>query len=354
MLPGVDKTALTNPVTLNNCQGIRRQHRQDPLRRFTPTPHVADLSVMGRIIRLETNNPAILKRTTNLFSRYKRKSGDTADFLWRIASEPCQPYSPTWPENRAFSDDGLRYVSFGQHSYVAVDLDLREALGNIEESLVADGPGFVSPLLDTLFYLTAGALRLTSLEAACIAEGEKGLLVFGPPNSGKTTSCYLAARLGLELHADQAVFLENDAGKLCAWGDFWPAAFRPETLDFLPELQAMTRKFRYCDLTFFYLDKSRFQPLEARPVFPVSCVFLDRQRAPTPRLVPLTPGDVCRLLKESLPFKDDRRFERQQGAVLSTLSELPAYHLPYGQDPAQVATLFGKLLISHNVPEAWQ
>jgi len=43
----------------------------DIFRRFTPTPLVADLNVMGRSLRFETNSPVELEYASRAFARYK-------------------------------------------------------------------------------------------------------------------------------------------------------------------------------------------------------------------------------------------------------------------------------------------
>ncbi len=107
----------------------------------------------------------------------------------------------------------------GQRSFIAVDLQAREAVGILPEFLALDQIGFASVFLSSLLYLTSPALGLTPVSAACVAKGEKGLLLFGPPNSGKTTSSYWAKKnLGMDFHADQAVFLELNPAR-CAHGE---------------------------------------------------------------------------------------------------------------------------------------
>ena len=332
---------------MSMCAKLNRK-RQDPLRRFLPTPLATDLPIMGRTIRLETNSQLILDQFVKFLDRYMGTGCRPPEFLWRIVTEVRAGVMPPWPEKSGFSEDGLRLISIGQHSFLGIDLESREAVGILAEALAADEAGLRSPFLDDLFCMTASALRLVSLSAACVGMGEKGLLVFGPPGSGKTTSSYLAAKLGLEFHADQEVFLEVETSKLRAWGDFLPAAFRREALQFLPELQVLTRPFHYRDLTFFYLEKKHFQSPQAHPVIPVCCVFLERCTEQVPHLAPLSGLEFRCRLTESRLFKDDQQFEGQSTAVLDALGELPAYRLAYGSDPAEAAAFFRSILMGHN------
>jgi len=327
--------------------------RQDPLRRFTSTPFLADIPLLGRTVRFATDSPAIFERTLRLVERYGRTPAGRPDFFWRIINEPRVPMQPPWPERSAFSDDGLRFINIGQRSFVAVDLDARQGVGFLAEGLASDEAGFATFFLDDVLYLTAGLLGFVALSSACVAADEKGLLVFGPPNSGKTTSCYLARKFGLEFLADQAVFLEIEADKLRAWGDLLPGVFRPETSQFLPELKALTLPFRYRDLTFLHLPADRFPtPARTRPVNPTGCVFLGRGESSVPHLVPLGGEEFRRRLAASLPFQDELRFAPRRAEVFQALEKVPAYHLAYGSDPAAAARFFPSLLNARSPQEA--
>lgn len=319
--------------------------RQDPLRRMAPTPFLTDLSVMGRTVRLETNSPIVLDRTQHLFARYRRAPGGPCEFLWKIVCESNPDVRPPWPEISAFSDKDLRFVSFGQHSFLAIDLAAREAVGYLAEGLLADEGGFASPFLSTLFILTAGSLRLTPLAGACVTKDDKGLLVLGAPNNGKTTSSYLAAKQGLDFYSDLAVFLDLDGGRLRIWGDFSPASFRVETAKFLPELRISGRPFEYRDLTFLYVEEGTSIRSNGHPVVPFSCIFLERGGVSAPRLTPLNSLESSHRLKDSLSFRGDEGFECQQSPAVSALARVPAFQLAYGNDPAVAVPFFRNLFV---------
>jgi hypothetical protein len=322
--------------------------RADPLRRFTPTPYIVDLRVMGHSLRLETNSRRILGHAVELFAAYPGAHSQGPEFLWRIVSQSHPQMRPPWPKRSAFSDDGLRFAEFGQKNFLTVDLNAREGVAFLAEGLAEDELGLTSPFLDNLFCMTAASLGLTAVSAACVSLGGAGLLVVGAPNSGKTTASYIASKNGLEFHADRALFVEMKPGGLLAWGDFWPAAFRPETLHFLPELQASARLFRYSDFNFYYLNKRIFQTAHAHPVVPVCCVFLDRRTTPILLLSPVPGAEFSRRLAGLATFQDDARFGVQHAAIFDALGELPAYDLAFSNDPAIAARFFPDLLRKHS------
>jgi hypothetical protein len=303
---------------------------------------------MGRRVRLETNSATLFERSIKLFELAEGSSSAHPHFLWRLVGEANSGSKPPWPEMTAFSDHGLRYVSLGQRSFFGVDLEAREAIAFLSEDLARDEAGFSSVFASTLFDLTAAALGLVQISAACVALHDMALLIFGPPRSGKTTSTYLAARLGLEFHADEASFLDLQPGGLQVWGQFWPAAFREETTQFIPEVASSAQSLTYGSLKFLLFKDHKLLP--ARAVVPVGCLFLERQAAKAPRLIPLASAELEDRLHGASAFVDDGCFDSQYAAALRALNELPAYRLLYGNDPGEAARLYPDLVarLSHH------
>lgn len=324
---------------------------QDPLRRFRATPLGSEVLLTGRVIRLETDSPTVLTHACRVLNCLEGVGGRPSQFLWKIVTEPGEETSPSWPAMTAFSEKEVRYINLGQRSFVAVDLQAREAVGVIPEHLASDEPGFSSVFLASMFYLTAPALGLVPVSAACVANGGNGLLLFGPPNNGKTTSIYRSTKRGLVFHADQASFLELETGKLRAWGDFWPAAFRPETAQFLPELSILSRSFSYRDRTFLCLDKAVAPPSKARSVIPVACIFLERRAGTSPKLIPLSHQEAGGRFVPRAPFRDDAGSECDREEVYRALRSLPAYRLLYGDDPSEAVVFFQSVLRTHHLME---
>jgi len=320
------------------------------MRRFVPTPHSVSLPVMKRTVQLETNSSKLLRHLIELFSCYPETPTEHPAFLWRIVVEFDGQAGEPWPQRSAFSDEGVRWAQYGQRNFLAVDLEVREAIAFVSERLIEDELGFISPFLDNLLCLTVGSLGLVPVWANCVAREHRGVLLLGEPNNGKTSASYLAKKLGLEFYADEGVFLELESGILRGWSGFWPPTFRPEALEFLSELRERTSPCFHRNFVVHHL--SRDARISGRsPVQPVCCLFLERQSSASHGLSRITRDELTRLLAGSVLFPDDERFLEQQTRVLHALEALPAYVLRYGNDPAVAAVVARDLLAAEDHTE---
>lgn len=326
--------------------GNRHEHkRKDMLRRFASTPHVADIRLMGRIVHLEASSEAVLDLARSFFRSHQAPSEGTPEFRWRIVCELDPRVGSTAIPFSAFSDSGLQYVNIGQRGFLAVDLENREAAACFSDEFVKGKARFRHrPPLDILFCMTAPSLGLTTLSGGCVGVDDRVILIFGPPNSGKTTACYLASKFGMDFHADQVIFLDMRDNRCRAWGDPFPAVFRPQAREFLPELQQGALYSTYEDLEFFYFDKSPLQPALARPLTPVCGLFLNRNTTHASELVRITAAETLSRLHRCLLFDEDERFDAQISSALSALATIPMYDFKYRENPEIAARRIQELL----------
>ena len=342
-------TATAGPVVKRMLNATAREDR---LCRFTPTPLNAALRVMGRTLTLETNSATVLRHARRAFDPYGVASPEHAEFLWRVVSETDEHATTEWPELNVLAGEGLRLVHFGERCFLAADLDMRQAVGYIPEKLAADEAAFSCFFLAALFQSSASALRLTQVSAACVALGGEGLLLFGPSQCGKTTASYLAAKLGLEFHSDQAAFIEIEAGRVRAWGQFWPAVFRRAAAEFIPERSKALRPLNCQGEALLVPDQHALRHAPAGSVTPVLSIFLERETSEVPRLTPLPTRELLRRLREEGLPGATGRVNPAGDAIARALGSLPAYRLAYGRDPGVAAVFLHSLLKTHNLLEA--
>jgi hypothetical protein len=300
---------------------------------------------MHKTVRLETNSEETLGAVLKFFERHQYGKFETPEFSWRLVCESDPKAQTSAMQVSAFSDLGLRYASLGQKGFMAVDLGRREAVACLSDLSPEAKAGFKDrPPLDLLFSMTAASLGLTTLCGGCVGANHRGAMIFGPPNSGKTTACYLAAKGGMEFYSDQAVFLDMNNKSLRAWGDFLPAVFRPATLEFLPELRQSALRSTYGNLSFYCLDKRPLQARWAEPVVPVCSIFLNRGAASEPRLTQIAHEDAAARLLGCMLFEEDSQFDTQTSEAINALAAKPAYILDYDSDPKTAAACIRKML----------
>ena len=316
----------------------------DILRRFTPTQLVADLRAMGRTIRLQTNSPSILQQVGKAFDRYAPTLSGQGEFLWRLVVENDAGLHPPWPAFSGISADGLHLLNIGQNSFFGVDPKARTAVGFAAEELVNDDLGFETLFLSGLFTTTAESLGLTALSAACVGLGEKGLVVLGPPQSGKTMCCFAASTRGLQFHSDQVVFLDLVGGELRAWGDFWPLTFYPEATRLFPELEASAQPLQCGESTLLCLDKGTIPGTESHSILPSCCVVLTKPAERIAKMRTLGRLEWEAMIRQNCLLRDSARLGAEFAEVLRLLGNLPAYQLAHGGDPISAVELFRSIL----------
>lgn len=301
--------------------------RADRLHRTTPTPFATNLCVMARTVRLETNSPALLKQAECLFERYGEAAAAPPEFLWRIVADPDAPSGSARAGATALSDGHLRFVTLGEGSFAATDLETRYGTGFLPERLAEKEPDRLTHFFVWIIQLSARALRLVPVSAGCLGHQAKALLLFGPP-AGRHPGA--GSPDALEFPGERVTFLEFQAGGLCAWRPLRPTPACAAT---------------QVPLSLGAARAAASSGQESLTV--VACVFLEGPSDGVPHLIPLASKHCVRRLLD-LHFSALDAFDgAEQAAVLQEVSELPAYRLAYSGDPAVAAVFLESLLDMH-------
>jgi len=316
----------------------------DNIRRFTPTLLRSDLTALGRIIRLETNSPAILQQVNKTFDHCGMTPSGQGDFLWRLVVEGDEESPPPLAEISGMSVDGLYLLNIGQGSFFGLHRATRLAIGFVRGELVKDSQGFEQLFLAPLFTATAESLGLTAFSAACVALEGKGLLVLGPTQDYKTLCCFAASKKGLRFHANQVVFLESTAGELRAWGDIRPATLCQESVRVFPEFVSRALSASSGESAFQGLEGLQAHARGAQSVRPACSVILSTDGEGTPMRQLVDRREWEAIVEENCLVMNRQCWGAEHADVVHSLRRLPAYRLPYRGDPFSVAEDFRSIL----------
>lgn len=316
----------------------------DNLRRFTPTMLRSDLTAMGRIIRLETNSPALRHQVGKTFDHNGSAPSGPGDFVWRLVVEDVEEPHPPQGEISGMSVDGLHLFHIGQGSFFAVDRAARLAIGFVRGELVKDRQGFERLFLAPLFTATAESLGLTAFSAACLALEGKGLLVLGPSQECKTICCFAASKKGLQFHSNQVVFLDSLGGELRAWGDFWPADLGPESAKAFPELVNRGLAAGSGDSTVQGVEGLQLRARGTQSVRPACGVILSPHVGGIRIRKQMDRRAWEAMAQENCLVTNHERWGAEQDDMVRILGSLPAYQLDYRGDPFSVVEAFRSIL----------
>lgn len=187
----------------------------DLLKRFSPTPLGADLCVMGRAVRLETNSSVILQRGRRALGAYTPPPVGRRDLLWRLVGEVSEPPTRAPSPATVIADRGLLFVNFGQEGFIAVDREQREGVGFLSE----DCEDFLFPAVFSA--VTATALGFAVIQSPCLTYNAQAVLILGPREAADFVLRGLERCPGVSVHARWASFVAAEESGLLVWGEPW-------------------------------------------------------------------------------------------------------------------------------------
>jgi hypothetical protein len=129
----------------------------DPLMRFSPIPHTANVSLWGMTVRIETNSEVLIDRLRSL--GVLPSAQDTADpaCILKIVIEQDKPNLSVADRliTSYVGDDQLAVFSFGQDGFLASDRGSGLGISFISERLVRDEELFAAHFVPSLRFVPA-------------------------------------------------------------------------------------------------------------------------------------------------------------------------------------------------------
>jgi hypothetical protein len=136
----------------------------DALRRFTPTLIESSFALHRATVSVATNCQFLADRLLDAFASPDREPMAAPVFVWRVVVESDDDLElGTDPVgSRRLSLDGLAFVSIGQRSFLACDLQVRQGVSFMSKRFVYDETLFRQyflPALTSLVIESTEALR---------------------------------------------------------------------------------------------------------------------------------------------------------------------------------------------------
>lgn len=312
----------------------------DQLWRNVPTPLIARYNVLGIPLEVTSNAPALAEMAADSFGGWGEPTTDRDAlrlqlFLHRAPDAAVTGLRPA----PVFRAQGDYFVLAVGGSLGFADRAAGYACAYLTPTLLDDRlfaqVGFVECLG---LYLTTRYRRAT-LHAAGLVEDGRCVLLTGHNGAGKSTLAYAAVRAGMQLLAEDVVYLETHHQPLQAWGNPWHLHLLPDAVRFFPELAALTPVAQLNGEI-----KLRIRAAAIHAQAPVTqavvagVLLVGRGASRDSRLLPADPAQVRRALTQ---FDQDMGPE-DQAAMLDAADRLIAgrlAHLEVGSDLAVAVEL---------------
>jgi len=311
----------------------------------------------GRFI-FETDSRELLRIVRSAYERLPahRLTGRAPRFRVRLALAPRQWRPPAGHREpapvRALSADGILCGAMGAASFVSLSPCARSALIVVGRDTLRHAYHVRYELLEFAVYvLAARAQALVPLHAACLGQGDAGLLLLGASGAGKSTLMLQALLGGLELLAEDSVLVKPHGLRATGLASY--LHLRPDALRFLTRRQRRSLAARAAPIRRrsgvrkLEIDvRSAGYRLAAAPLAIRALVFLSarRRRGSEPLLKPLPSAQLLRRLAHQ------QRYAAQQpgwAAFRRRVAQLPGYELRRGAHPQAAVEELRALLSGH-------
>ncbi len=188
----------------------------------TRLAHSVDLPVLGIPVQFESDDPTILTIVEEAFGTWRAvgrrpeliaPTGVRACFLRRDGDEGNTDHAPL-----SYSMPEFARVTVQSPGSVGVaDADRRAVVAHVSGALVADREHFRYGVVEALTLALLTRFDRQPLHAAALVRDGAALLLAGPSGVGKSTLAYAAALDGIQVIAEDVVYVQRDP-RLRVWG----------------------------------------------------------------------------------------------------------------------------------------
>lgn len=286
---------------------------------------------MSESVIIETNDEALLGAGDASLGRFVVPGSDVEPLVVRIFRAPDRRERDAAAGARlSHHVDGNRYLVAGSDDVAVIDAAAGIGVAFLDDA--ADDAGFVGySFIEgmALSMLTYGR-GYFSIHAAGVARNGVGVALFGREGAGKSTLAVAAARRGLEVFAEDGVFVRAGPHGLEFWGLPWTQRIVLDARRFFPEFDRLEPTRQPNGELKVEIELDKHYPGRARPnAQPGAIVLLDRDAIGPDGLVPVATTDA--VVETIWPWGD--HWTEAHAEAERLLRALPAYRLTMNGTP---------------------
>jgi hypothetical protein len=324
----------------------------DPFEERSAAKLHRDIHVLGARVRFESDSEELLRLVDSAYAGLPRHalSGVVPHLRVRLVlTSPERKRASVAPAPlQMMSGAGLLAGATGPSNFVVVSAHERGALVVVSPRMLRFPYHTRYELIEfAVFTLTARAQGLVAMHGACVGRADGGVLLMGPTGAGKSTVTLQCLIEGLEILAEDSVFVTPDT--LLATGVSNFLHVRADSLRWIAE-RRMVAKIRQSPVIRRRSGVRKYEidlraggyPLAKRPMKIGAIVFLSAQSsAGRPLLRRLSQKEALRMLVHEQAYAAN---QPSWGSFLPSVKQLPFFELRRGRHPSKSVAALRELI----------
>jgi hypothetical protein len=324
----------------------------DPFAEGSAATLYRDIHVLGARVRFESNSEELLRLVDSAYAGLPRHELSPVVPQLRVRlvlTSPERKRASAAPAPlQMMSGAGLLAGATASSDFVAVSAHEHGAIVVVSPRMLRFPYHTRYELIEfAVFTLAARAQRLVAMHGACVGRAGRGVLLMGPSGAGKSTLTLQCLLEGLEILAEDSVFVTPDT--LLAGGVSNFLHVRADSLRWIAARRtaAKIRQSpvirRRSGVRKYEIDlRAGKYPLAERPLKIGAIVFLSAQRSARPPLLKRLPR------KEALPMLvHEQAYAANQppwAAFIRSVKRLPFFELRRGEHPSESVAVLRELI----------